>query len=189
MEITAPGGTPSAGESYTLTCTVEVVERLVVTPDVEWLDPDNNVITTGGDITVGSPQPSGTTTTLILTFNPLLTSYGGEYTCRANITIDEISIIDLSNTSSTDVIVQSKYIVHDDGGSKYIVHDDGGSKYMVHDDGGSKYIVHDDGGSKYIVHDDGGSKYIVHDDGGSKYIVHDDGGSKYIVMMMVVVST
>ena len=108
MDITAPDGTPSAGESYTLTCTVEVVERLVVTPDVEWLDPDNNVVATGGDITVGSPETSGTTTTLTLTFNPLLTSHGGEYTCRANITIEKISIIDLSNTDSIDVIVQSK---------------------------------------------------------------------------------
>ena len=103
-----PAGTaPSAGESYTLTCTVEVVERLVVTPDVEWLDPDNKVITTGGDITVGSPETSGTTTTLTLTFNPLHTSHGGEYTCRANITVDGISV-DVTSSDSFNVIVQSK---------------------------------------------------------------------------------
>ena len=109
MTVTGePAGTdPSAGESYTLTCTVEVVERLTVTPDVEWLDPDNNTITTGGDITVGSPQRSGTTTTLTLTFNPLLTSHGGEYTCRANITIEDISV-DITGSDSFEVIVQSK---------------------------------------------------------------------------------
>ena len=100
----------TAGESYLLTCTTEVVQLLglIRTPDVEWLDIDNNVVATGGDITVGNPGTSGTTTTLTLTFNPLHTSHGGEYTCRANITIQEISIIDLSNTDSMDIIVQSK---------------------------------------------------------------------------------
>ena len=101
-----PAGTdPSAGESYTLTCTVEVVEGLVVRPDVEWLDPDNNTITNGGDITVGSQETSGTITTL--TFNPLHTSHGGEYTCRAKITIEDISV-DVTSRESFDVIVQSK---------------------------------------------------------------------------------
>ena len=109
MTVTGePAGTaPSAGESYTLTCTVEVVEGLVVTPDVKWLDPDNNVVATGGSITVGSPETSGNTTTLTLTFNPLQTSHGGEYTCRAKITIEDISV-DVTSSDSFNVIVQSK---------------------------------------------------------------------------------
>ena len=109
MTVTGePTGTaPSAGESYTLTCIVEVVEGLIVRPDVEWLDPDNNAVATGGDITVGSPQTSNTTTTLTLIFNPLLTSHGGEYTCRANITIEEI-LVDITGSDSFEVIVQSK---------------------------------------------------------------------------------
>ena len=109
MTVTGePTGTaPSAGESYTLTCTIEVVEGLIVRPDVEWLDPDNNAVATGGDITVGSPETSGTTTTLTLTFNPLLTSYGGVYTCKANIIIEAVSV-DITGSDSFEVIVQSK---------------------------------------------------------------------------------
>ena len=73
-------GVPTAGEEYTLTCRVIVSAG---SPTIQWQYSNGNMVATGGDITVGSPETSGTVTTLILTFNPLLTTRGGEYICRS----------------------------------------------------------------------------------------------------------
>ena len=107
IEAETPG-TPLAGDSYTLTCTVEVVEGLV--PVVQWLDPFSNTIVSGGDFTVGDPTIDGTTTTLTLTFNPLRTSHGGEYTCRATVTVEEVSISDVTGEDTFTVTLQSKLL-------------------------------------------------------------------------------
>ena len=69
-------GVPTAGEEYNLTCHVIVSAG---TPTIQWQYSNGNMVATGGDITV----TSGSITTLILTFNPLHTSHGGEYICRS----------------------------------------------------------------------------------------------------------
>ena len=110
IEAETPGTTPLAGDSYTLTCTVQVVEGLVVKPVVQWLDPFSNAIVNGSDFTVGNPVTNGTTTTLTLTFNPLHTSHGGRYTCQASVTVNVVSI-SVSNSTTFDVRLQSKLLV------------------------------------------------------------------------------
>ena len=98
-------GASTAGQAHTLTCTATVVENLVVEPTLEWLDTDRNRVG-GNSITVGPPVTTGTNTTLTLTFNPLHTSHGGRYTCRATVNIPAISSVNSSEVS--DVLVQSK---------------------------------------------------------------------------------
>ena len=93
-------GVPTAGEEYTLTCRVIVSAG---TPTIQWQYSNGNMVTTGGDITVGSPETSGTVTTLTLTFNPLQTSHGGEYSCRS--VVQET----VERTAMIDVTVQSEY--------------------------------------------------------------------------------
>ena len=96
-------GDSTAGQQYTLTCTVTVVENLVVEPGVEW----SGGRTPSG---VGSVRRDGATFTLTLTFNPLRTSDGGQYTCTASVNVSEISISNLNNKTSIDVIVQSMFL-------------------------------------------------------------------------------
>ena len=93
-------GVPTAGEEYTLTCSVNVSAG---TPSIQWQYSNGSNVTTGGDITVGSQETSGTVTTLTLTFNPLLTSHGGEYICRS--VVQET----VERTAMVDVTVQSEY--------------------------------------------------------------------------------
>ena len=94
----------------TLTCRVTVVEGLTAQPDVVWADPGDGAVISGmNDVTVGNVMRSGRESTIGLKFSPLRTSHGGQYTCRATINVPLINISDLSNSSSQDVIVQSKF--------------------------------------------------------------------------------
>ena len=99
-------GDPTAGNTYTLVCQVSVVEGLVVNPVVDWLD-SNGTAVSGLDITVGRPNIEGSVVTRNLTFSPLHTSHGGDYTCRASISVSSIS---LSSSNLTHIIVQSMFI-------------------------------------------------------------------------------
>ena len=76
-------GAPISGETYNLTCTVEAN----VQPTVQWLYSSNGtaVVTNESGITVGTQKNTGSTTTLTLSFNPLSTSHGGQYTCQSRI--------------------------------------------------------------------------------------------------------
>ena len=95
---------------YTLTCTVTVVENLVAQPTVEWLDSNNNTVS-GSDITVGSVMSSGNGMfTLTLEFNPLHTSHGGQYTCRATHDNLGITINNPTGSMTEEVIVESECV-------------------------------------------------------------------------------
>ena len=101
-------GNTTAGEVYTLSCSATVVENLVVVPTIQWEYSNGSAVDGGSTFTLSAMVVSGNTTTRNLTFSPLRTSHGGEYTCRAIINIPSISITGLSNSQSTDVVVQSK---------------------------------------------------------------------------------
>ena len=84
-------GSNTAGESYSLECTVTVTGS-IDQPTITWMDPMDNVITSGVVMTGGMS---------ILTFNPLAASHAGRYTCRA--TLDSA----MDSTSRT-ITVQSE---------------------------------------------------------------------------------
>ena len=68
-------GTATAGESYSLECTVTVTGS-TDQPTITWLGPMDNIITSGAVMT-------GSMSTL--TFSPLAASHAGIYTCRATL--------------------------------------------------------------------------------------------------------
>ena len=74
-------GVPTSGETYNLICTVEANVPLTV----QWLYSSNGtpVVTSGSGITVRIQRKTGSTTTLTLSFNPLHTFHGGQYTCQS----------------------------------------------------------------------------------------------------------
>ena len=75
-------GAPISGGTYNLTCTVETN----VPPTVQWLYSSNGtaVVTNGSNITVGTERTTNATI-FTLSFNPLHTSHGGQYTCQSKI--------------------------------------------------------------------------------------------------------
>ncbi len=85
IAITTPPG-PTADQSYTLTCEVDVGEG---TPTLQWTGP-------GGMAGVTTMGQSGTTFTLTLTFSPLSTSDGGLYACQS--TVGSGAVVRTANT-------------------------------------------------------------------------------------------
>ena len=103
-------GNTTAGEVYTLSCTATVVENLVVAPNIQWEYSNGSAVDGGSTSTLSDMVTSGNTTTHNLTFSPLRTSHGGEYTCRAIINIPPISISGLNRSQPFGVVIQSKIL-------------------------------------------------------------------------------
>ena len=102
--VTASSGSSIAGSVYSLVCTVKVVDGLVVVPDVVWMK-DGRVVVNGTNTTL-TRTVSGGNSTLNLTFNPLLTSHGGQYSCQAT-----QQVLNLSTTFNWSLTIQSKELL------------------------------------------------------------------------------
>ena len=89
-------GSNTAGESYSLKCTVTVTGS-VDQPTITWLDPMDNIVISGV-VTTGSAS-TRILSTLIL--NPLTASHAGRYTCR-------IMLGSAMGSASTIITVQSE---------------------------------------------------------------------------------
>ena len=95
MVIISPASEPlTAGQVYSLTCSVQVVDHLVVKPSVEWTRQSGSQVTA----TSGS--------SLLLNFNPLKTSDGNNYTCTTTVNVP--SVVTASGEESRVVVVSSK---------------------------------------------------------------------------------
>ena len=94
VTISPASGPLTAGQTYSLTCSVQVVGHLVVEPSVEWTRQDGSQVTA----TSGS--------SLLLNFNPLRTSNGNNYTCTATVHVP--SVVTVSGEESRVVVVSSK---------------------------------------------------------------------------------
>ena len=103
-------GVLEAGFQFSITCDATRDNRTAeATLRVEWLYPDNTIITSGEDGLVITGDTSTTTTSLTstLTFSSLLTSQGGSYVCRVYQTVPDV-VTDHPVEAPYDVNVQSE---------------------------------------------------------------------------------
>ena len=69
-------------------CTVTGIPSMKLSPSVKWVGPDGDVIEeSDGNRTLGDVVTRGTVSTLSLTFNPVLSSDEGRYTCMASVNV------------------------------------------------------------------------------------------------------
>ena len=106
-------GIARPGEEYNITCIVEVIDRLIVTPTIVWIKDSVNTSLLSDDLnTIRVPSElsniSDTMYSLSLFFSSLNTYDAGQYTCQAIITVNEINVI-VTNTSIQDLPLQSKF--------------------------------------------------------------------------------
>ena len=66
-----PSGNNLAGENYSLECSASITDQLTLS----WLDSE--------DMEVSSGMVTSTGSVSTLTFNPLIATHAGTYTCRA----------------------------------------------------------------------------------------------------------
>ena len=105
-------GIARPGEKYNITCTVEVIDRLIVTPNIIWIKDNINTSLVSDDLnTISVPSVltnvSDTMYSLSLFFSSLNTFDAGQYTCQVTITINEINAT-ITNSSVQDLSLQSK---------------------------------------------------------------------------------
>ena len=93
----------TAGLEFSVTCTVTAVEYLLVQATVQW---SGGSVGSSG-VTESDTTLSGGASLKTLTFNPLRTSHGGEYTCQAKASISSINMT-WTGSEGRAVIVQSK---------------------------------------------------------------------------------
>ena len=72
------------GNNYTLTCTVTLIGGITLPVTMEWMY-NNASILPSDHLLVSKENTSSLVTTLHLTFTPIETTNGGDYTCRASI--------------------------------------------------------------------------------------------------------
>ncbi len=101
---TEVSGVSTAGQIYSLTCNVtEIIDGLTGSPAVEWLSSPVAMMDLGVDV-------SGTSASRRITFNPLQTSLGNEYTCRATLDSPAVEGGTITATDTQTVIVDSKLL-------------------------------------------------------------------------------
>ena len=111
-------GIPAAGQIFSLLCRVTAPNGLTSEPQIRWLSPQGNILSTGGELIVGNQPIIGNPsrlTTYSIQFSPLLTSHGGPYTCQATVS-SPYQTVQQSTTRTANVSVQSKK-------SKRVFHD------------------------------------------------------------------
>ena len=104
MTVTTEG-VSTAGEIFSLVCTVETVEG--VSPEnmfITWIGP-NGIIPTGDNIMIGNISTEGRMAMGWLMFSPLLTSDRGQYNCTGGISNVGTNV---SNVSSVKINITSK---------------------------------------------------------------------------------
>ena len=96
----ATNGAQSIGESYNMTCTVNVLDLLIPNTMIQWVKtaPNNTI-----------PSPITANTTSIHYIEALNTSDAGLYTCIATITIPDIGLTVQGNDSRV-ITLKSKQI-------------------------------------------------------------------------------
>ena len=105
-------GIARSGEEFNITCTVEVIDRLIVTPTIVWIKDSVNTSFVYDDLnTISVPSVlsniSDTIYSLSLFFSSLNTSDAGQLTCQATITVNEINVT-VTNTSIQNLSLQSE---------------------------------------------------------------------------------
>ena len=98
VTITTNGG-QFVGGTYTITCTVNIIQPLIASLTIQWNKLNSNVLNTLSGNSVSN-----------LTFTSLNTSDAGIYTCQATVSIPDIATT--INSTNTTIQLQSKSFIY-----------------------------------------------------------------------------
>ena len=90
--VSNTSGIPQLGKEYTLNCIANVIDRLIVQPDIQWSKIAVNTSLVEVSANNISVIPIYNGDVVILTFNTLKISDGGQYICNAVLMATEINV-------------------------------------------------------------------------------------------------
>ena len=99
---------PLHDNHHTILCSVIAKPGMPIRPVVHWYYPNGSQVTNEGRVRVGPQKTDGTTTNLNLTFSTVYHRDGGEYICRAEITVPWMSTQPPVQNGTFDLVVTSK---------------------------------------------------------------------------------
>ena len=102
-------GVPIAGQQYRIICMVIFPIGLTNPITVQWYGSNGLITSSGGGIILGETLTSATNITSSIEFNPLRTSHGGQFSCRATIT-SSAPPYNLTRSVDVDILVQGGLI-------------------------------------------------------------------------------
>ena len=100
-------GESTAGVDHTLTCTVTLEQDLRAPLLIQWTAPNGSII---GNETLVDVTVSRSSNNLFLTFAPLHTSHGGQYSCMASVNVPGANVF-LSGQDSHNITVQYPHLL------------------------------------------------------------------------------
>ncbi len=65
---------------------------LETTPELVWVGPEGDHVVTGSNVTVGRAETMARKTSLLLSFLPLNSTHGGNYSCEASILVPYVNV-------------------------------------------------------------------------------------------------
>ena len=87
---------------------MSAVTGMTLPPSVEWVGPDGTVLESEENVTIGEVETRGTISTFSLSFNPVLSSHGGHYTCRATVNVSWMDVQPPQLSTTFNMVVTSK---------------------------------------------------------------------------------
>ena len=105
-------GEAIAGQHYRIFCTATFPMGLTNPIAVQWYD-SNDIVSSGNGITVGKVLMSATNSTSSITFSPLRTAHGGQFSCRATIT-SSAPPYSLTRSVDIDILVPGNLTTYSD---------------------------------------------------------------------------
>ena len=106
--ISTSRGSALNGSEYTLECTVSAITGMTLPPSVEWVGPDGTVLASEKNVTIGEVETRGTVSILSLIFNPVLSSQGGYYRCRATVNVPWMAVQPPQLSATFNMVVTCK---------------------------------------------------------------------------------
>ena len=95
-------------DNHILLCTVITIPGMKLPLSVEWVGPKGTVLTSGRNVTVGVVRTQGNTSTVSLSFHPVLNSDKGLYTCKAAVHVPWMKTQPSQITSSLHLSITSE---------------------------------------------------------------------------------
>ncbi len=98
---------PTEGYEYTYLCSIVLRDGIVGTAGLVWVGPDGDPVVTGSNVAVGRAETEGGKTSLLLSFLPLSSTHGGNYSCNVSVLVLYVNVT-VSEVVRTTLIITCK---------------------------------------------------------------------------------